>query len=87
MGCGDGCLLNDEGYRAIEGSSRPPLINLTVPAKAGEVDRISLLAHTVRNPTEAAYACSDLFERRCRLMDDWAAYLVRERQAQDSSWR
>ena len=25
------CLLNDEGYRAIEGSSRPPLINLTVP--------------------------------------------------------
>ena len=25
------CLLNDEGYRAIKGSSRPPLINLTVP--------------------------------------------------------
>ena len=33
------------------------------------------LAHTVRNPTEAAYARSDLFERRHRLMDDWAAYL------------
>ena len=32
------------------------------------------LAHTVRNPVEAAYARSDLFERR-RLMDDWAAYL------------
>ena len=31
--------------------------------------------HTVRNPTEAAYARSDLFERRRRLMDDWAAYL------------
>ena len=30
MGCGDVCLLNDEGYRAIEGSSRPPLINWTV---------------------------------------------------------
>ena len=30
MGCGDVCLLNDERYRAIEGSSRPPLINLTV---------------------------------------------------------
>ena len=26
------------------------------------------LAHTVRNPTEAAYARSDLFERRRRLM-------------------
>ena len=33
------------------------------------------LAHTVQNPTEAAYACSDLFERRRRLMNDWAAYL------------
>ena len=40
MGCGDGCLLNDEGYRAIEGSSRPPLINLTVPSEEpGTVQR------------------------------------------------
>ena len=31
------------------------------------------LAHTVQNPTEAAYARSDLFERRRRLMDDWAS--------------
>ena len=34
------------------------------------------LAHVVRNQTEAAYARSDLFERRRRLMDDWAAYLA-----------
>ena len=33
------------------------------------------LAHTVRNPTEAAYARSDLFDRRRRLMNDWASYL------------
>ena len=33
------------------------------------------LAHTVRNPTEAAYARSDLFERRRRLMDDSASAL------------
>ena len=33
------------------------------------------LAHVVRDPTVAAYARSDLFERRRRLMDDWAAYL------------
>ena len=33
------------------------------------------LAHVVRNRVEAAYARSDLFERRRRLMDDWAAYL------------
>ena len=28
-----------------------------------------------REVVEAAYAPSDLFERRRRLMDDWAAYL------------
>ncbi len=33
------------------------------------------LAHKVRNPVEAAYARSDLFERRRRLMDDWSEYL------------
>ena len=37
------------------------------------------LAHAVRNQTEAAYARSDLFERRRRLMDDWATYLSGER--------
>ena len=34
------------------------------------------LAHSVRDPVEAAYARSDLFERRRRLMDDWGAYLA-----------
>ena len=38
------------------------------------------LAHTVQHPTEAAYARSDLFERRRRLMDDWAAYLMGARE-------
>ena len=33
------------------------------------------LAHVVQNKVEAAYARSDLFERRRRLMDDWAAYV------------
>ena len=37
------------------------------------------LAHTVRDQTEAAYARSDLFERRRRLMDDWASYLAETR--------
>ena len=37
------------------------------------------LAHVVSNQTEAAYARSDLFDRRRRLMDDWAAYLAGER--------
>ena len=33
------------------------------------------LAHVVQNKVEAAYARSDLFERRRRLMDDWSAYV------------
>ncbi len=38
------------------------------------------LAHVVRNQTEAAYARSDLFERRRLLMDDWATYVGRQRE-------
>ena len=34
------------------------------------------LSHVVRNQVEAAYARSDLFERRRILMDDWACYLA-----------
>ena len=33
------------------------------------------LAHVVKNQTEAAYARSDLFEKRRQLMTDWAHYL------------
>ena len=36
------------------------------------------LAHVVQNKVEAAYARSDLFDRRPRLMDDWSAYLASE---------
>ncbi len=36
------------------------------------------LAHIVRNKVEAAYARSDLFERRRGLMDDWSRYLAQE---------
>ena len=34
------------------------------------------LAHVVRNRVEAAYARSDLFDRRRVLMDDWERYLA-----------
>ena len=33
------------------------------------------LAHTIGNSTEAAYARTDLFERRRALMQAWANYL------------
>ena len=38
------------------------------------------LAHVVRNRVEAAYARSDLFERRRILMNDWARYLAQGRR-------
>ena len=34
------------------------------------------LAHVVRNQTEAAYARTDLFDRRRGLMDHWMSYLA-----------
>ena len=42
------------------------------------------LAHVVTNKVEAAYARSDLFERRRQLMDDWAAYLNGRRKPDDA---
>ena len=39
------------------------------------------LAHMVQNKVEAAYARSDLFERRRRLMSDWAAYVDGDRRS------
>ena len=45
------------------------------------------LAHVVGNKVEAAYARSDLFERRRRLMDDWAAHLDGLHRAEDSLHR
>ena len=34
------------------------------------------LAHTMKNKAEAAYARSDLFEKRRQLMESWADYLI-----------
>ena len=38
------------------------------------------MAHAVTNQREAVYSRSDLFERRRRQVDDWAAYLDKERR-------
>ena len=45
------------------------------------------LAHVVPNEVEAAYARSDLIEPRRHLKDDWAAYLDRKRQPENSPRR
>ena len=52
----------------------------------GEVIEAAL-AHVVQNRVEAATRGRTLFERRRRLMDDWASHLVGERRAENSSRR
>jgi integrase len=39
------------------------------------------LAHMIENKVERAYRRGDLFEKRRRLMDDWAAYCAKDRAA------
>ena len=41
------------------------------------------LAHTIKNKAEAAYARSDLFEKRRELMESWAEYLGDEPQSRE----
>ena len=45
----------------------------TYPSEAGE----AALAHVIADKTEAAYRRGDLFEKRRRLMEDWATYCGR----------
>ena len=45
------------------------------------------LAHAVKNKVEAAYARSDLLNRRRRLMQDWADYLAATTQTRPASMR
>ena len=45
------------------------------------------LAHVVRDRVEAAYATSDLLERRRRLVNDWEAYLNGEHRPEGSARR
>ena len=42
---------------------------------ANEISEIAL-AHTITNKAEAAYARSDLFEKRRKMMESWAGYLT-----------
>jgi integrase len=65
MGRGD---LTVHGFRS---SFRDWAAEMT--AHAGEMVEMAL-AHVVANPVEAAYRRGDMFERRRRLMADWAAH-------------
>ena len=46
------------------------------PGAAPHAVMEAALSHVVRNKVEAAYARSDLFERRRALMEGWAKFLA-----------
>ena len=37
------------------------------------------LAHVIKDKAEAAYQRSDLFDKRCKLMDAWASYILKSK--------
>jgi integrase len=52
-------------------------------AYSNEVSEMAL-AHKISNAVEAAYRRGDLFEKRRRLMDDWAAFCERQRGGREN---
>ena len=69
LGEGDGPLVfTHQGGKSLDAHQLRWMVR--------ELGIAAALAHVVRNWVEAAYARSDLFERRRRLMDDWAGYLA-----------
>ena len=80
-----GRLLQEHGIAAVPHAFRSSFRDWAAEKTDHPREVIeAALAHVVGNRVEAAYARSDLFERRRRLMNDWAAYLAGERRAEDS---
>ena len=69
-------LLKNHGIAAVPHGFRSSFRDWAAEATNHPREVIeAALGHVVTNRTEAAYARSDLFERRRLLMDEWAAYL------------
>ena len=74
------CLLREHGIAAVPHGFRSTFRDWAAEETNHPREVIeAALAHVVRNRVEAAYARSDLFERRRILMDDWSRYLARGR--------
>ena len=71
------CLLQEHGIAAVPHGFRSTFRDWAAEETDHPREVIeAALAHGVRNRVEAAYARSDLFERRRALMNDWARYLA-----------
>ncbi len=69
-------LLRDLGIQAVPHGFRSSFRDWAAErTQAPRAVMEAALAHVIKDKTEAAYARSDLFERRRKLMEDWAAYL------------
>ena len=69
-------LVREQGIDAVPHGFRSSFRDWAAEQTSARHDVIeACLAHTVRDATVAAYARSDLFARRRRLMNDWAGYL------------
>lgn len=71
-------LLRELGVRAVPHGFRSSFRDWAAECTdASHAVMEAALSHVVRNKAEAAYARSDLFERRRDLMNDWSSYLAR----------
>ena len=74
-------LLKENGVDAVPHGFRTSFRVWCGDAGVAREVAEAALAHVVRDKVEAAYARGTMFERRRRLMEDWAAYLAGETSA------
>ncbi|MAP62345.1 MAG: integrase [Microbacterium sp.] len=71
-------LMKELGIAAVPHGFRSSFRDWAGEATAHPREVIEFaLAHVIKDKAEAAYARSDLFDKRRALMDDWAAYIGR----------
>ena len=70
-------LLRDLGINAVPHGFRSSFRDWCGESGQSRELAEAALAHTIRNKAEAAYARTDLLERRRRLMEVWSGYLGR----------
>ena len=69
-------LLKEQGVQAVPHGFRSSFRDWAAEETNHPREVVeAALAHQVKDKVEAAYARSTLFERRRRLMGDWATYL------------
>lgn len=77
-------LLRDKGIPAVPHGFRSSFRDWAAEKTDHPREVVeAALAHTIRNKVEAAYARTDLFDRRRPLMDEWATYLSKSGSSRD----